>query len=59
MTLKHPKCLMGGVVVEQAEAALAGVADPFCPVQVELIFDPPWTPDRITAEGRRLLGSSG
>ncbi|UEM03392.1 metal-sulfur cluster assembly factor [Skermanella rosea] len=59
MTLTHPSCPMGGLIVEQAEAALAAVADPAYPVQIELTFDPPWTPDRITAEGRRRLGRAG
>jgi metal-sulfur cluster biosynthetic enzyme len=56
MTLKHPKCLMGGVVVEQAEAA---PADPECATRTELTFDPPWTLDRITAEGCRQLDGAG
>ncbi len=25
-------------------------------VQVQLVFDPPWTPERISAEGRKQLG---
>ncbi|UEM20818.1 metal-sulfur cluster assembly factor [Skermanella mucosa] len=59
LSLTHPSCPMGDLIVEQAEAALAEVADPDCPMRVELTFDPPWTPDRITAEGRRQLGRSG
>lgn len=59
LSLTHPSCPMGGLIVEQAEAALAGVSDPDYPTRLELTFDPPWTPDRITAEGRRQLGSPG
>jgi metal-sulfur cluster biosynthetic enzyme len=55
MTLKHPKCLMGGVVVEQAEAA---PADPECATRTELTFDPPWTLDHIAFRGRHELGRS-
>jgi metal-sulfur cluster biosynthetic enzyme len=25
-------------------------------INVDLVFDPPWTPDMITEEGKRLLG---
>ena len=59
LSLTHPSCPLGSLIVEQAEAALAEIADPDCPMRVELTFDPLWTPDRITAEGRRQLGNSG
>ena len=35
---------------------LAGLARK---VEVEAVFDPPWTSDRITAEGRRRLRDDG
>jgi ring-1,2-phenylacetyl-CoA epoxidase subunit PaaD len=41
--------------VEQAIRAVPGVQD----VEVEFAFDPPWTPDRITSEGRRKLKEFG
>jgi ring-1,2-phenylacetyl-CoA epoxidase subunit PaaD len=31
----------------------------WCQVTVEYRFDPPWTPDRITPEGRRKLAAEG
>jgi len=55
MTLKHPKCLLGGVVVEQAEAA---PADPECVTRTEMNFDPPWTLDHIAFQGRHEMGRS-
>ena len=33
-------------------AELEGVED----INVELVFDPPWSPDQITEEGKKLLG---
>jgi metal-sulfur cluster biosynthetic enzyme len=56
LTLTHPSCPMGGLVVEQVEAALVTVPASGSPARIELTFDPPWTPDRITEEGRRQLG---
>ena len=35
-----------------AVAELDGVDD----VEVEMVFDPPWSPDLITEDGRKLLG---
>ena len=55
MTLTAPGCGMGPMIAQQAEwriAEVEGVED----VQVEMTFDPPWTPDRITEDGKKILG---
>ena len=55
MTLTFAGCGMGPYIAQQAEwrlAELEGVDD----INVELVFDPPWTPDQITEEGKKLLG---
>ncbi len=55
MTLTFAGCGMGPYIAQQAEwrlAELDGVDD----INVELVFDPPWTPDQITEEGKKLLG---
>jgi FeS assembly SUF system protein len=55
MTLTAPGCGMGPYIAQQAEWRIAdveGVAD----VEVEMVFDPPWTPERITDDGKKLLG---
>lgn len=40
------------MVKETVKEKVPGVED----VEVELVFDPPWTPDRMSPEARRLLG---
>ena len=55
MTLTAPGCGMGPMIAQQAEWAISemdGVDD----VEVEMVFDPPWTPDLITEDGKKLLG---
>ena len=55
MTLTAPGCGMGPYIAQQAEWAVAeieGVED----VNVELTFDPPWSPDMLTEDGKVLLG---
>ena len=55
MTLTFAGCGMGPYIAQQAEwrlAELEGVDD----INVELVFDPPWSPDQITEEGKKLLG---
>lgn len=55
MTLTAPGCPMGFYIAKQAEGAISEL-DGLEDVTVELTFDPPWTPDRLTEEGKMLLG---
>lgn len=55
MTLTAPGCGMGDYIAQQAEWRIAEI-DEVEDVQVDVVFDPPWTPDMITEDGKRLLG---
>ena len=55
MTLTAPGCGMGPFIAQQAEWAISeidGVED----VEVEMVFDPPWSPEMISEDGKKLLG---
>ncbi len=55
MTLTAPGCPLHDTISRSAEMAvqtLPGVKE----VHVKIVWDPPWTPDKLTDEGRRLLG---
>jgi metal-sulfur cluster biosynthetic enzyme len=55
MTLTFAGCGMGPYIAQQAEwrlAELDGAED----INVDLVYDPPWTPDMITEEGKKALG---
>lgn len=55
MTLTFAGCGMGPYIAQQAEwrvAEVEGVED----VDVEMVYDPPWTPDLISEDGKKLLG---
>lgn len=55
LTMTTPACPLGDQIVQDAErriAALRGVGA----VRVELVWDPPWTPDRMSPEARQMLG---
>ena len=55
MTLTAPGCGMGPYIAQNAEwriAEVEGVQD----VEVDMVFDPPWTSEMITEEGKLLLG---
>ena len=55
MTLTAPGCGMGPTLARDAEQrimSLPGVTA----ATVELVWDPPWSPDRISAAGKEKLG---
>lgn len=55
MTLTAPGCPVAGEMpgwVENAVATVPGVSD----VQVEMVFDPPWSPDRMSEEAEVAIG---
>ena len=55
MTLTAPACPVAGMMpgmVEGAVRQVPGVTD----VQVELVWDPPWTQERMTEEAQLQLG---
>ena len=55
ITFTTEACPVGPRLVEEAEQALAAVAGAV-PFEIRVTFDPPWTPERITPDGRALLG---
>ena len=54
MTLTAPTCPIAGVLPQQVADAVAqtkGVGK----VEVKLVWEPAWTPDRLTDEAKELL----
>ncbi len=55
MTLTAPNCPVAGTLpaeVERAARAVAGVTG----VKLELVFDPPWSKDRMSQAAKLALG---
>ena len=55
MTLTFAGCGMGPYIAQQAEwriAEMEGVED----VEVEMVYEPAWNPDMISADGKAQLG---
>ncbi len=55
MTLTAPGCPMHDTIARAAEMAIETLPD-VKEAHVAMVWNPPWTPDRLTDEGRRLLG---
>ena len=55
MTLTFPGCGMGPFIAQQAEWAIQDV-EGVEEVEIEMVFDPPWSPDLISEEAKAQLG---
>ncbi len=55
ITLTSPMCPVAGQIVEDAKNAILAV-EGVDSAEVELTFDPPWTPERISPLIRASLG---
>ena len=55
MTLTFPGCGMGPFIAQQAEWAVQDL-DGAGEVEIEMVFDPPWTPELISEGARAELG---
>lgn len=55
MTLTAPGCGMGPTIAEDAKGRLLGVPG-VGDAHVEIVWDPPWTQDLISEEGKMQLG---
>jgi len=55
ISLTSPLCPVAGQIVEEATKAIEGVQG-VRTAEVELTFDPPWTPERISPLIRSSLG---
>jgi metal-sulfur cluster biosynthetic enzyme len=53
-TLTTMACGLGPMI----ESGIKEIADslPFDDVRTELVFEPPWSPERISADGKAFLG---
>ncbi|WP_448534940.1 metal-sulfur cluster assembly factor [Pseudothermotoga sp.] len=55
MTMTTPACPLAGLILQDAEdkvRQIEGVKD----VKINLTFDPPWTPDRMSEEIKKKFG---
>jgi metal-sulfur cluster biosynthetic enzyme len=56
MTMTSPACPMSGSIAEEAESAIRNTCTDAREVIVNVVFDPPWTPERMSEAVRRRFG---
>ena len=55
MTLTTPQCPASGLIFEQVHNRLASIPQ-VSKAEVELVWEPKWTPHKISPAGRKQLG---
>ena len=55
MTMTSPACPAGPQLIADTKRAVGGHGD-VSAVEVRIVMDPPWTPDRMTDAARDQLG---
>jgi metal-sulfur cluster biosynthetic enzyme len=58
MTMTTPACPLHGYLTTMAESAIRTQVPEVRSVSVELVWDPPWSPEMISEAARRQLGWS-
>ena len=56
LTMTSAACPMAELITEDIEAELDRVVPPELRIEVELVWEPPWTPDRMSEPSRRFMG---
>lgn len=56
LTMTTAACPMTDMIVEDVRTTVASVAPPGARVEVRLVWDPPWTPDRMSGIAKDHFG---
>jgi metal-sulfur cluster biosynthetic enzyme len=56
MTMTSPACPASDYIVDEAAAAIRALAPENSDVEVRLVWEPPWTPERMSTEAQKRFG---
>lgn len=56
MTMTSPACPLGDYLSDAVKSALRARFPEIEQVEVELVWEPPWTPERMSEEARNFFG---
>lgn len=59
MTMTSPACPVAPYIVDESQAAIRQAAPEGTDVYVELVWEPPWTPERMSPEAQSRFGWTG
>ncbi len=58
LTMTTAACPMADMIMDQAYDAVSAIVAPDITVKIRLVWDPPWTPDKMTDTAREFFGWS-
>jgi len=56
LTMTSAACPVVDIIVADAEDALDAALPPELKIHVELVWEPPWTPQRMSSRARNFMG---
>ncbi len=56
LTMTSAACPVTDIILEDVEDALDQALPPELKIHVELVWEPPWTPQRMSAKARSFMG---
>ena len=56
MTMTTAACPMTDMIMDQSRAAVGAIAPPETAIDIRLVWDPPWTPDKMSGMAREFFG---
>ena len=56
LTMTSAACPVIDLIIEDTELELGKVIPEHLEVRVELVWEPPWSPDRMSAHAKRFMG---
>ncbi len=56
LTMTTPACPMGEMIFDDAHEALAALVPANVNIDLALVWDPPWSPDRMSPHARERFG---
>ncbi len=59
LTMTTPACPLGDLITDNARRAVGALLPEGMGVDIELVWDPPWTPDKMSESARQTFGWPG
>ncbi len=56
LTMTTPACPMGDMILDDARRALTGLAPANAEIDLNLVWEPPWSPDKMSDNARDHFG---
>lgn len=56
LTMTTAACPMADMIMDEVREVIRSIASPDTRIEVTLVWDPPWTPDKMTGVAREHFG---